>query len=110
WLLKARELADYVLAHFYDPESGMFYYTSDLDPPLVARKKELGDNVIPGSNSVLANGLHRLGLYFYHEPYLAHADQMLRNMIEEITTTSQPGFYANWCNLYLDRIYPLYEV
>jgi hypothetical protein len=110
WLQKARKLADYTIVHFFDTESGMFYYTSDLDPPLIARKKEVGDNVIPASNSILAKSLHRLGSYLYHQEYLDHAAQMLHNMTDEITTTSQPGFYSNWCDLYLDKVSPLYEV
>jgi uncharacterized protein YyaL (SSP411 family) len=31
-------------------------------------------------------------------------------MTDQITTTSQPGFYSNWCDLYLDHARPLYEV
>ncbi len=110
WLNKARSLADYTIAHFYDAETGMFYYTSDLDPPLIARKKEVGDNVIPASNSILAKCLNKLGSYLYHQPYLDHAAQMLHNMIDEIATSSQPGFYSNWCDLYLDEVKPIYEV
>lgn len=110
WLQKSKALADYTLEHFYDAESGMFYYTSDLDPPLIARKKELSDNVIPASNSVMANALHKLGLYYYDETYLEHAGQMLANMTEQVSTASQPSFFSNWCNLYLDQVWPLYEV
>ncbi|HLF64692.1 MAG TPA: thioredoxin domain-containing protein [Saprospiraceae bacterium] len=110
WLDKAHGLAEYVLAHFFDAQSGMFYYTSDLDPPLIARKKELGDNVIPASNSILAKALYTLGLYFYKQEYLDHAAQMLHNMIDQITTSSQPGFYSNWCDLNLYQVKPPYEV
>ncbi len=31
WLILAKELTDYTLIHFYDNNSGMFYFTSDLD-------------------------------------------------------------------------------
>jgi uncharacterized protein YyaL (SSP411 family) len=110
WLQKARKLSDYVIAHFYDETSGMFYYTSDLDPPLIARKKELSDNVIPASNSILAKDLQLLGLYFYHEDYLDHSAQMLHNMADQVTTTSQPGFYSNWCDLYLKHARTPFEV
>ena len=51
----------YALDHFYDKNSGMFYFTSRLDPELVARKMEINDNVIPASNSVMANVLYDLG-------------------------------------------------
>ena len=32
WLEEAQQLSAYVIAHFYDKKSGMFYYTSDIDP------------------------------------------------------------------------------
>jgi len=49
WVTLASNLMDYAIAHFYDKRSGMFFYTSNLGPPLVARKMELDDNVIPAS-------------------------------------------------------------
>jgi uncharacterized protein YyaL (SSP411 family) len=110
WLNKARRLADYAIAHFYDSESGMFFYTSDLDPPLIARKKELSDNVIPASNSILAKAFYDLGLYFYEQSYLDHAAQMLHNMNAQLTTSSHPGFFSNWCDLYLRMTWPYYEI
>jgi len=67
WLHKANELKSYVLAHFSDDESKMFYYTSDQDEALIARKMELSDNVIPGSNSVMAEVLYLLGQYLYND-------------------------------------------
>jgi uncharacterized protein YyaL (SSP411 family) len=110
WLNKARKLADYAIAHFYDAGSGMFYYTSDMDPPLIARKKELSDNVIPASNSALAKGLYDLGLYFYEQSYLDHAAQMLHNMNAQLIASSHPGFFSNWCDLYLRMTWPYYEI
>ena len=110
YLYDARKLADYAVEHFYDEETGMFFYTSDIDPPLVARKKELTDNVIPGSNSVMAETLHKLGLYFYDQGYLDKSVRMLANMAPTIETTDQPFFYSNWCNLYAHHKWPLFEV
>src|SRR5690606_5750051 len=43
WLYESDRLTNYVLEHFFDPGTGMFFYTSDLDPALVARKKEITD-------------------------------------------------------------------
>jgi len=58
WLYKAKDLTDYSTVHFFDKASGMYNYTSDLDPPLIARKMETSDNVIPASNSVIAKDLY----------------------------------------------------
>ncbi|MEM1319593.1 MAG: thioredoxin domain-containing protein [Bacteroidota bacterium] len=110
WLNQARDLADYTLAHFYESKNGMFNYTSDLDPPLVARKMELADNVIPGSNSTMARNLFHLGTYFYNTEYIDRAKQMMHNLSNDITSTDQPNFYSNWCSLYSSLVKPPYEV
>ena len=110
WLNTANQLAEYVLAHFSDVETGMFNYTSDLDPPLVARKMELSDNVIPGSNSSMARSLFYLGTYLYKSDYIQRAQQMMHNMITRIEATEMPNFYSNWCLLHADLSESPYEV
>jgi uncharacterized protein YyaL (SSP411 family) len=110
WLTKSARLADYALEHFFDKETGMFFYTSDLDPPLVARKKEIGDNVIPASNSIMAKALHKLGLFLYNENYLEVSRMMLSKMSPTLTSAQQPSFYSNWCDLYIDHVWPINEV
>ncbi len=110
WLYEAKALADYAIKHFYDQESGFFYYTSDIDPPLVARKKEIGDNVIPGSNSAMARNLHFLSHYFYDEGYRGLSDQLLFSMVEPILQSGQTSFYSNWALLYLEKLHPTYEI
>lgn len=110
WLNHAKDLTDYTQAHFYDKSTGMFFYTSDLDPALIARKKELADNVIPGSNSVMARNFYQLGTIVYQPEWVDLSKQMLHNLAENITETPQPNFYSNWCNLYWSVVNPPYEV
>lgn len=110
WLQVASGLADYAITHFHDPVSGMFHYTSDLDPPLVVRKMELSDNVIPGSNSAMARSLFALGTFLYQPKYLELSQQMMNNMATTIVPSEQPSFYSNWCNLYLQMTHTPYEV
>lgn len=108
WLNTARELADYSIKHFHDAESGMFYFTSDLDKALVARKQDIRDNVIPGSNSSMARGLLLLGHYFDEPQYIEISDQMLNN-IRSYMPRYGSG-YSNWGMLLLDHVWPLYEI
>ena len=110
WLNHADELANYAMTHFFHEKSGMFNYTSDLDPPLIARKMELSDNVIPGSNSAMARALYHLGTYLYKTDYIATSKQMMQNVIEEISDNPQPSFFSNWCQLYQELVRPPYEV
>ncbi len=94
WLTHAQQLTDYTLTHFYDTRSGMFYYTSDVDPSLIARKMELSDNVIPSSNSEMAKNLFILGHYLYNDDYIEKAKQMLNNIKEN--AIEHGTYYANW--------------
>lgn len=77
-----------------DSSSGMFYYTSDLDTPLVARKMEITDNVIPASNSEMAKNVLMLGHYYYEEGYIGMATTMLSNVRERALAGG--AYYANW--------------
>ncbi len=97
WLSIAEKLLQYTLAHFFDKRSSMFYYTSDLDPQLIARKMEITDNVIPASNSVMALNLYLLGEYFYKEDYIKTARQMLDNV--KANLVSGGVYFANWAIL-----------
>jgi uncharacterized protein YyaL (SSP411 family) len=94
WLNEAQQLAAYALTHFHDQNSGMFYYTSDLDPALIARKMEIADNVIPSSNSQMAKNLFVLGHYFYDDAYIQTAKRMLNNVKQEALKSGV--YYANW--------------
>ena len=110
WLYKAKDLVDYATTHFFDEKSGMYNYTSDLDPPLIARKMQINDAEIPASNSVMAKDLYLLGLYFYNQEFLAKSKQMMHNMSSTIVGNDQPNFYSNWCSLYEMMVNPPYEV
>lgn len=108
WLVKADQIAAYVQEHFYDEKSGMFFYTSDIDPRLIARKMELADNVIPGSNSEMALNLYKLGEYFYKKEYIQRSKQMLNNVKDRVV--NHGGYFANWAILMSYFVSPPYEV
>jgi uncharacterized protein YyaL (SSP411 family) len=97
WLTLAHELAGYMKAHFHDPETDLFFYTSDRSEKLVARKKEIEDNVLPSSNSVAANVLFRLGIYFDNPAYIHDAKEMLSHVTDAIP--SGVPYFANWVQL-----------
>ena len=94
WLREAHSLTEYVITHFYDKSSGMFFYTSDIDPKLIARKTEITDNVIPSSNSEMAKALYLLGHYLSKEDYIEKAGNMLS--IVQKDALNGGAYYANW--------------
>ena len=94
WLDEAYRLCNYSINHFYDTESGMFFYTSNTDVALIARKMELSDNVIPASNSEMAKNLFLLGHYFQREDFMVMAKEMATHVKE--TALQSGAYYANW--------------
>jgi uncharacterized protein YyaL (SSP411 family) len=108
WLNKAKTLIDYTILHFHDAASGMFYFTSDLDPSLIARKMEIQDNVMPSSNSTMALCLFYLGKFFDDKEYLAMSEKMLKQVQEEISKYGSA--YSNWAMLMQCFLNPFYEV
>lgn len=108
WLQMAQQLAEVAMARFYDPEDGFFFFSDPSAEKLIANKKELFDNVIPSSNSLLARGIHRLGLLTYEENYGKVAQHMLGGMKELIA--QEPGFLCNWANFYLESLVPTAEI
>src|SRR5690606_300328 len=108
WLSAARELIEYAIAHFRDPVSGLFYFTSDLDAPLVARKMEIMDNVTPASNSSLARALFTVGSCYAEQGYLDMAASMLAQVKDQMAAYGSG--YSNWGMLALNFAGPFHEI
>jgi len=108
WLKLSRRILDYTITHFFDKNSSMFYFTPNSETNLITRKVEIVDNVIPSSNSMLAQSLFKLSHFYSNEEYKNIAKQMLGNMIGNIE--SSPSSFSNWSNLYLNYSNPYYEV
>ncbi|MEM7161156.1 MAG: thioredoxin domain-containing protein [Bacteroidota bacterium] len=108
WINEADKLAQYCVQHFYDEESGMFFFTSDTDPELIARKTEVYDNVIPSSNSILAHGLYDLGLILDKAEYGQKALTMLNNLQGDFG--NYPSGFSNWAALMMKEVFPYYEI
>ena len=108
WLLEAKESMDHTLSNFHDPTSGLFFFTSKKDRPLITRNFDLNDNVIPSSNSVIANNLSKLSKHFENSEYLKISEKMLDMVSPQIK--DYPQGYSNWLNLRLNFNNSFYEV
>jgi len=108
WLQEAKQLTDYTLAHFFDEAESMFFFTDNSSEKLIARKKEIFDNVVPSSNSVMAINLHILGLYFDEERYTSLSDEMLSKVKDLVV--KEPSHLSNWAMLYFYKLTPTAEV
>lgn len=108
WLDRARALADYTLSNFFDHKEGFFYFTDTYGEALIARKKELFDNVVPASNSIMAHNLYVLGKILDHDEYTEIADKMLSKITKLLLADVQ--WVTNWAALYCQRAVPTAEI
>ncbi|HSF56282.1 MAG TPA: hypothetical protein VLA71_21170, partial [Algoriphagus sp.] len=108
WLDFGQQLVEFSIAEFYDESDGFFFFNNPKAEKLIANKKELFDNVIPASNSIMARNLHRLSLFTYQEKYSEIASKMLGGMKELII--KEPGFLCNWAHFYLESLVPTAEI
>lgn len=108
WLRKAEVLTTYVLDNFFDESEGMFFYTDKNGEKLIARKKEIFDNVIPASNSVMATNLHVLGILLDNGEFTNTSEQMLSRIQQLLTENT--NYLTNWGILFSYKASPTAEI
>lgn len=108
WLYRASQHADYTIEQFYDEKEGFFFFTDASGESLIARKKELFDNVIPASNSIMATNLYMLGKLLDRETYLNISENMLSKMNKILLADVQ--WVTNWAALYCLKTVPTAEI
>lgn len=108
WIRAAEKHLNYVWDAFFDPDTGMFFYTSGEGERLIKRHVESQDDVIPSSNASLAHSLHFLGLMLHKPDWVQHATQMLGNL--KASLLKSPAWYAKWGQFMLKQVFPHYEV
>ncbi len=108
WLHKAATWCNYVMEHFFDHDDGFFHFSSQSAEQLIARKKEIFDNVIPASNSVMAHNLHTLGILLDKDDWKDLSIKMASKLLSVIETGA--GHMSNWGILLSEIIYGMKEV
>ena len=108
WLEISKQLTEYTLAHFFNTDKNIFYFTSDQDLELITRTIEYSDNVIPASNSIMAKNLFLLSYYFDKSSYKEISEKMLHNIQPQIN--SYASGYSNWLDLMLNFSFDYYEL
>ena len=108
YLNLAQTMTNQVISEFYDQKENLFYYTSNQAESLIARKKEIFDNVIPASNSIMAENLQKLGLMYDDESYKKMSFTMVYQLNKLIR--QEPEYLSNWASISLLRLKPTAEV
>lgn len=108
WLEKANRWVEYTQKNFYDDREGFFHFTSEHAEELIARKKELFDNVIPSSNGIMARNLYHLGIILDEEEYQVQSKKMVARISALIE--GEPTYMSHWGMLYSEMISPIAEI
>jgi uncharacterized protein YyaL (SSP411 family) len=94
WIHEAELLTAHVLDNFYDTNEKCFYYSGIQSEKLIARKKEIFDNVIPSSNGIMAQNLYHLGILLDKEAWKNLATQLVTDLSHLII--NEPNYMSNW--------------
>jgi hypothetical protein len=108
YLQKAKKLTGYVIKNFRDTTDGLFNYSGNNNEKLFFNRKQLFDNVITSSNSVMAQNLHVMGLAFSNEEWIKKSKSMTQSMQE--LSLSNPVLMANWIAVSAEQNLDLAEV
>jgi hypothetical protein len=108
WLMEAEKLAFYTLDHFSGSGTPLLYFTSHSDQELIVRRTDIYDNVIPSSNSVMANVFFTLGILLDNQQFSDRS----KAMSEKISGTMSrfPSAFSNWAMLAMSMTGNYYAV
>lgn len=100
YLEKAKELAEHVVINFNDETTDFFFYTNTTQKDVVVRKKEVYDGAQPSGNAVMADNLHRLGLYFDNRDWREKSVRMISSLGNAIV--HYPTSFGSWACIFLE--------
>jgi uncharacterized protein YyaL (SSP411 family) len=100
WIKRGAILMEHAIDHFLDDSDGFFLYSGKYGEKLIASKKEIFDNVIPASNSVMVQNLFHLGVLLDKEEWKKMAEDCTLSLSHLITT--EPNYMSNWAIVYTE--------
>ena len=108
YLVKAKEVMEYVLSNFSEEGTGFFYFTHQDQKDLIVRKKEIYDGAVPSGNSLMAFNLAYMSIIFDRPDWMARATQMAASLQRPVT--NYPGSFGIWATLYQAITYIIPEI
>lgn len=94
YLLRAKQLTEWVIENFEEEETGFFFYTHRHQSDVILRKKEVYDGAVPSGNAVMAHNLLYLSLVFDQRDWERHARQLLQSLYKAVA--KHPGSFGVW--------------
>lgn len=108
YLIKARSLAEFIINHFSDEVSDLFFYTPDNQGDVIVRKKEIYDGATPSGNAQMVFALAYMGIVFDKREWISRSAAMLKEAGNIIV--KYPGSFAYWATSLYRMASPVYEI
>ncbi len=108
WLVKAKEIAEFVVDNFSEAETGFFFYTHSSQRDVIIRKKEVYDGAVPSGNAIMASNLYQLSLLFDKKDWKNRSLTMVLSLGRAITR--YPTSFGCWNCLLLEIISGTIEI
>ncbi|MFA5804014.1 MAG: thioredoxin domain-containing protein [Melioribacteraceae bacterium] len=108
YIIKAVELTDTVLKHFWEESNGGFFFTPDFGEKLLVRTKEIYDGAIPSGNSVMFYNLIRIARVTSVSIYEVYANNLLDYFSDSVQKA--PSSTSLFLSAYEFMIGPSYEI
>lgn len=97
YLLKARDLTEWVITHFEEPDTGFFFYTHEQQQDVIVRKKEVYDGAVPSGNAIMAQNLFYLSIVFNRPAWAERSEGLAVSLGNAIT--KHPSSFGVWAML-----------
>jgi uncharacterized protein YyaL (SSP411 family) len=102
YLIKAKNITEYVFENFSEPVTGYFFYIAKHQQDVIVRKKEVYDGAQPSGNAVMADNLYRLSLFFDITNWKKQALKITESLGNAIIR--YPASFGAWSCLYLEIV------
>jgi uncharacterized protein len=108
YLEKAKMVAEHLVQNFNDPATDFFFYTNTNQKDVVVRKKEVHDGAQPSGNSITADNLYRLALYFDKSDWKEKSVRMINSLGNAIVR--YPTSFGSWACLLMENTFGTNEI
>ena len=108
WLIKAKELTEFVKENFEETSTGYFFFTSRHQTDVIVRKKEIYDGATPSGNSVMVFNLSYLSIVFNKPEWMEQTVKNLSSVLQAVTR--YPTSFGVWAASVFDHVIGINEI
>jgi len=108
YLLEAREITEYILKHFSDSKTGLFFFTNIQQEDILLRKAEIYDGAVPSGNSIMLENLYYLAMLLDKREWLDRAHNIIFKLKDIIL--KYPTSFGIWASILLKQTVGIHEV